>query len=123
MGAVWWYARAPLQYFVIRETSRYQLTHLILRRLIASIARGENVTGARPGGPPRHFWVPEYAASMPQPSISSGMPPREVTQSRTVSAPAFLATAARSGTSCRNPVEVSAWTKATTLGFLPSRAF
>ena len=39
------------------------------------------MTGDNPGGTPRHFCVPEYAASIPQPSTSSGMPPSDVTVS------------------------------------------
>ena len=36
-----------------------------------STARSEKLTGARPGGTPRHFCVPEYTASMPHASTST----------------------------------------------------
>jgi hypothetical protein len=55
--------------------------------LIAATARGLSVTGDIPDGPPRHFCDPEYAASTPQPSISTATPPSDVTQSAISSAP------------------------------------
>jgi len=42
----------------MRETSRYQLWHGVSRPSMRSIAFCEKVTGASPGGTPRHFWVP-----------------------------------------------------------------
>ena len=68
------------------------------RKAIEAIARGLNVTGDRPGGQLRHFWVPEYAASTPQRSNGVGQPASEVTVSRTTKAPASVARRANSGT-------------------------
>ena len=59
MGAVWWYRRSSLlQYLASMERSRYQLCTLDLRFWSTSMALGPKVTGARPGGTARHFWVP-----------------------------------------------------------------
>ena len=63
--------------------SRYQLW---LRSTKRSRARALTVSGASPGGTPRHFCVPLYAMSTPQPSISTGIPPSDVTQSTSSSA-------------------------------------
>ena len=79
-----------------------------------STARAFTVSGARPGGTPRHFWVPLYARSTRHSSISSGIPPSEVTQSTSRSASPLFAPS--SAMSLRTPVEVSACTTAMTLG-------
>ena len=57
-GAVWWYTRGPVAgpvYRPIIRRSRYQLG---LRGTRRSRARSLMVSGARPGGTPRHFCVP-----------------------------------------------------------------
>ena len=76
-----------------------------------STARAEKLTGARPGGTPRHFCVPEYTASMPHASTSTGMPPSDVTvsTSRSVS---VRCSAASGAISFSTPVDVSACTTA-----------
>ena len=51
---------------------------------------------------------------MPHTPTSSGMPPSEVTASTIVSAPCSRAIAASSRTEFTTPVDVSAWTIATT---------
>ena len=51
------------------------------RDFTRATARSEKLTGERPGGTPRHFCVPEYTASIPQASTSTGMPPSDVTVS------------------------------------------
>jgi len=77
-----------------------------------AMARSENETGESPGVHDRHFWLPEYAASMPHLSMYSGVPPRLVTQSMMVSAPNSCAILASASASDCAPVEVSACTKA-----------
>ena len=57
-----------------------------LRRAARGCGRGRppaarSSPGERPGGTPRHFCVPEYTASIPQRSTSTGMPPSDVTVS------------------------------------------
>ena len=59
---------------------------------------------------------------MPQTPTSSGMPPSEVTASTIVSAPCSRAIAASSRTEFTTPVEVSAWTMATTSAGVASAA-
>ena len=98
---------------------------LVRRRCRAASARGPNVTGLSPGGEPMHFCEQEPAASIPPPhaSISTGTPPSDVTQSIAMSAPWRCAISATSGTGCQAPVEVSAWTSASSLaGFFRSSA-
>ena len=55
---------------------------------------------------------------MPHASSSTGRPERDVTQSRTTSAPASRAALAISSTGWQTPVDVSAWTNDTTFGFV-----
>ena len=87
-----------------------------------STARGPSVTGASPAGPPRHFCVPDQAASIPHASISTGTPPSDVTQSASSSAPWRWASSPAPSSGCSAPVEVSACTIAIALGFAPSSA-
>ncbi len=99
-------------YCEIIRRSRY---HDCERSTNRSRARSDIVSGARPGGTPRHFWVPLYAMSTPQSSIATGMPPSDVTQSTSSSASPLRS---RNGAmSLRTPVDVSACTTAITFGF------
>ena len=79
-----------------------------------SRARSLTVSGANPGGTPRHFCVPAYATSTPHPSTSTGMPASDVTQSTSSRASPFPAPSG--AMSLRTPVDVSAWTTAITAG-------
>src|SRR5690606_13441357 len=90
-GDVWWYVRWAPQYSDSSDRSRDQLATGRVRASIAARARAETLIGARPGGADRHFWEPAYAASTPTRSRSTGIPPYEVTQSATSSAPYSLA--------------------------------
>ena len=75
----------------------------------------------RPGGTPRHFCVPEYTASMPHPSTSTGMPPSDVTVS-TSSSVSVCCSAASGAISFSTPVDVSACTTASSARLRVARA-
>src|SRR3972149_2841251 len=101
-GAVWWNARSRLpppspQSSNSSERSRYQVDGLRTRERTRSMARGEKVTGPSPGGAPRHFCEQEPAASIPHASISTGMPPKDETQSTATMAPKRGGMSATSG--------------------------
>src|SRR5256885_2140502 len=93
------------------EKSRY---HERGRSTKRSRARSLTVTGASPGGTPRHFCVPEYTRSAAHPSTSTGMPPSDVTVSTSSSASPLCSP--RGVMSLRTPVEVSAWQTAIPAG-------
>ena len=99
---------------MIRFMSRNQLCTLLRRCRIKSTAFGLKVIGESPGTHDRHFCDPEYTTSSPQPSVSSSMPPRDVTASTTLRQSYLRARAARDNASLRTPVDVSACTKAST---------
>src|SRR5205814_7804267 len=80
------------QYWNSSAKSRYHVVGLSLRARTASIERGPTVIGPSPGGAPMHFWLHDPAASTPNASRSSGMPPSDVTQSMATRAPYRLAT-------------------------------
>src|SRR5579864_2870403 len=93
----------------------------VLRARSFSTAAGDAVMGARLGGQLSPFWEQLKATSTPVASRSMGIAPNEVTQSIMVRAPQSRAAAVIAVGSCNAPVEVSAWTKATTLGISRSR--
>ena len=65
------------------------------------------LTGESPGGQLKPFWVQLNATSISFASISTGIAPREVTQSAIVIAPALWAGLVTSRGSSLTPVEVS----------------
>src|SRR5690606_40529794 len=115
LGAVWWYARrpAPDQYDIRSETSMNQLCTGFFRLRTFSRARSFSVIGESPGGAARHFCEPEYTASNPQASTSTGDPPSDVTVSTIVRQPWRWAISASVFASDSAPVDVSACTNAT----------
>ena len=89
---------------------------------MAATARSPRVTGARPGGQLRPFWVQEYTASASQTSTGTGQAARDVTASTSSRAPWRRQAAASGSTAWRTPVDVSAWTAATSLVRAAARA-
>ena len=76
-----------------------------------SRARAEAVKGERPGGTPRHFWVPLYAMSTDHSSTATSIPPSDVTMS--TSSNASPLPCPNGAMSFQTPVDVSACTIAT----------
>mmetsp|Transcript_24903 Transcript_24903/g.41009 ORF Transcript_24903/g.41009 Transcript_24903/m.41009 type:complete len:202 (-) Transcript_24903:252-857(-) len=96
--------------------SRYQLGTLFLRLCNLAKARGPMVKGAMPGGQLRHFCDPLYAMSTPQSSMNTGTPDKLVTQSSSSNAPYFRQRSPTPSIGWQEPVEVSACTRARTVG-------
>ena len=65
-----------------RTRSQAKVVARRLRRSIASKARGETETTARPRGMARHFWEPVMLTSTPQASLWTSSPAKDDTVSR-----------------------------------------
>ena len=87
-----------------------------LRRSTTSTTRSLKVAGAEPGGPDMHFCRPAETASSCQPSTSTSMPPSVAVASTYKSTSWARQAGPTASMGWAMVVEVSPWTRATTLG-------